>query len=294
MMMTMPPRYYIMGAMVLTWIPFMLTNQANLAPQLANEERPEACTDFVCTAQRAAINGTVILMTVNHGYTDFALNWLAVSARPLNLSNLVIVALDRRAFAALSPHARVVLNDSAAANAASYGTREFGKVVTSRPDFVLELLRAWLTVLYVDVDALLLRAPWPHFAEGVDMCLSVDGYRQRLDITNSNYCSGFFLVRPTPASFATMIDWKQRLQRKPQSTNQDSFNAAIKACRPKTQALPLHLFRPGWHLPASTAVGDAVMLHNNFIIGHDKKRARFIKHRLWACTAPECGALAAR
>ena len=81
-----------------------------------------------------------------------------------------------------------------------------------------------------------------------------------------------------------MVDWETKLQDKPQ-VNQPIFNAILhKHSIVKPFALSRNTFPSGLVFDskyAQSKLDEAVVVHNNFIQGHDAKKYRFVKHNLW-------------
>mmetsp|Transcript_8796 Transcript_8796/g.18420 ORF Transcript_8796/g.18420 Transcript_8796/m.18420 type:complete len:434 (+) Transcript_8796:149-1450(+) len=110
------------------------------------------------------------------------------------------------------------------------------------------------------------------------------------------YCTGFFAINPTPASVVFFSQWEKELQAYPR-LNQPVFNDAIRVpligdATIRHAPLKLHDFPSGrlffetWEKEidpdfASLKKSNVVVVHNNYIIGHDAKKKRFLDRGLW-------------
>ncbi len=110
------------------------------------------------------------------------------------------------------------------------------------------------------------------------------------------YCTGFFAINPTPASLVFFSHWEKELQAYPR-LNQPVFNDVIRAplvgdSTIRHAPLELHNFPSGrlffetWDTEIDPNVvswkkTNVVVVHNNYIIGHDAKKKRFQDRGFW-------------
>lgn len=110
------------------------------------------------------------------------------------------------------------------------------------------------------------------------------------------YCTGFFAINPTPASVVFFSHWEKELQAYPR-LNQPVFNDVIRVpligdATIRHAPLELHDFPSGrlffetWEREMDPDVAllkksNVVVVHNNYIIGHDAKKTRFLDRGLW-------------
>ena len=169
-------------------------------------------------------------------------------------------------------------------SAHNYETKAYQKMVSGRATHILQKLQAGFNVIYCDVDSVWRSSPLPYIepADKVDMILQVD-------INNYfghplYYCTGFMAIVSNNATAAFIKDWQKSLET-PQ-LNQPIFNDILyKRSVVRHQGLPKPEFPSGGdffsrhYTPEMLA--KAVVVHNNYIIGHDPKKKRFVNHQLW-------------
>jgi len=169
-----------------------------------------------------------------------------------------------------------------------------------------------IIIVYSDVDAVWVQNPFPYLrAElfGSDTSNdnnSIDMNKQRqpnydilaaVDDHNYHnvrdyYCTGFLAITPSYASISFLIDWEKELQSNHQ-LNQPIFNSLLRSSTPmirhgglgEIEFAPGRLYFDEWVKEGGSSErqkkSGTVVVHNNYIIGHDAKRIRFEQHGLW-------------
>jgi hypothetical protein len=252
----------------------------------------------------------VVLLSVNDGYFDFFLNWLKFYEKlDLNL-NIVVIAEDERVRSRLLRLLAQKSNDKPLfkldwgnlkgkkKKALEYDTEQYKELVSLRPTYILQKLREGYNVIYSDVDTVWRSSPLPflpggRYASGklakVDLAILVDD-DEHIGLS-PYYCTGFMAVRPNKRTIRFMSDWEARLLQEPQ-LNQPVFNKVLHDRKTNVvhQPLPKDKFPSGFqYFNKYTArqIESAVVVHNNYIEGHDAKKERFIEFHLWLLDEPD-------
>lgn len=223
-----------------------------------------------------------ILLTVNGGFYDFFQNWWAHYKR-LNMTNtVVVVAEDDAVYAKLQSNSNLTVERSQLTDAGpqTYETPGYNRMVSTRAQHILRHLRAGEDVLYTDVDTVWRSDPTPHLGVAYDLTLQLDAPKY--------YCTGFMAVRSNPRTIGLFERWDEALLQKAQ-LNQPVCNKILQSTEGLRHAeLDKMLFPNGGeyfqHFDAKSK--DAVVVvHNNYIIGHEAKKKRFQKAGLWKVVA---------
>jgi hypothetical protein len=151
------------------------------------------------------------------------------------------------------------------------------RLVSKRPSYILSLLRAGNHVLYADIDSVWKSSPLSYWDDSTDMMYGIDQAGKDKSV---NYCTGLILAAPNNRTIAFFERWEV-LQQDGTQRNQHIFNELLSSMLLKTTVLPVNKFPSGFHYFQGDQRKNAVVVHNNFIIGHDAKVARFKSHGLW-------------
>ncbi len=245
-------------------------------------------TAFHQILQRHASNNTIILMSVDYGYIDLAINFYFTSLQKLNLENYLFVGSDLRACAVLrnvGVSCFDYIQDRDGGSSSVYFSKAFKRKTHLKTKIVLEALKQGLQVLMVDVDIAFFKDPFQHMeCADCDIQIQSDG---------SEGNSGFYLVRPTESSIRLHQQaWEQGLQ-KPQISNQKAIDRKMermisrKEIRVKTLSKARFpngkvFFEDGKRV----FIGDnpcdqCVIVHNNWIVDGEAKVYRFKEYGLW-------------
>ncbi|XP_022084717.1 UDP-D-xylose:L-fucose alpha-1,3-D-xylosyltransferase 1-like [Acanthaster planci] len=247
-----------------------------------------------CTAaelQRRA--STVVLTTTNNAFLDMTENWLASIRRTRACPNITVVAEDQQAYRFLSRKAVVGLHIQQTGSGLStakklvFNTKEYKKFVNKRQRYILRFLEQGWEVLFSDVDTFWLRDPFPFLQGNFDMALEVDEYRQK-GKKGSFYCAGFVYFRPTERTLRFVREWIRFMEAdeklRPDQVVMNLLIAEKKVPRLKLQVLNSDRFPNGKLFFNETWRRDKrgiVVVHNNWIIGHDPKVERFRNNSMW-------------
>lgn len=104
------------------------------------------------------------------------------------------------------------------------------------------------------------------------------------------YCTGFIVTAQTQLAMRFLSSWESELQSN-QQLNQPIFNTLLKHSRVRHGGLDDMKFPPGrLYFDEWTSEGgdsarqkkkDAIVVHNNYIVGHGAKKRRFEEQGLW-------------
>ncbi len=245
-------------------------------------------TAFHQTLHQHASDNMIILLSVDYGYIDLALNFYFTSLQKLNLGNYLFVGSDLRACAILKSFnisCFDYIHDRDGGSSSAYNSKAFKRKTHLKTKIVLEALKQGLKVLMVDVDIAFFKNPFQHME-----CASCDVQIQS-DVIEGN--SGFYLVQPTQATIRLHREaWEQGLQ-KPQISNQKALDRKMEQMMRRKEISVKTLsnaqfpngkvfFEDGKRM----FVGDnpcdkCVIVHNNWIVDGEAKVYRFKEYGLW-------------
>ncbi|XP_038044160.1 UDP-D-xylose:L-fucose alpha-1,3-D-xylosyltransferase 1-like [Patiria miniata] len=248
-----------------------------------------ACTE----ADISRRSGTVVLTTTNTAFLDMTENWLASIRRTKTCPNITVVAEDQKAYQYLSNrklagvHVLQTQSGLASTNKLVFNTNEYKKFVNKRQRYILKFLEGGWEVLFTDVDTFWLRDPFPFLRGNFDLAMEQDNYR-KVKPNDRNYCAGFVYFRPTERTLKFVREWiRYMAEDKKLKPDQVVMNHLIRTKKvPRLQVRVLNwdrfpngklFFNETWRRERS----DFVVVHNNWIVGHDTKVERFRNLNMW-------------
>eukprot|EP00584_Thalassiosira_punctigera_P021944 CAMPEP_0172548288 /NCGR_PEP_ID=MMETSP1067-20121228/17618_1 /TAXON_ID=265564 ORGANISM="Thalassiosira punctigera, Strain Tpunct2005C2" /NCGR_SAMPLE_ID=MMETSP1067 /ASSEMBLY_ACC=CAM_ASM_000444 /LENGTH=403 /DNA_ID=CAMNT_0013335489 /DNA_START=73 /DNA_END=1281 /DNA_ORIENTATION=+ len=161
-----------------------------------------------------------------------------------------------------------------------------------------------LVVVYSDVDTVWLKDPFPQIHAELYGTNLNDTQHPNYDIlaavddhdyygVDNVYCTGYLVIAQTPASFAFLSYWERELLSSPQ-LNQPIFNTLLRSEElpyirhgglGEIEFPPGRLYFDEWVKEGGELERlkkeKTLVVHNNYIIGHDAKIQRFQEHGLW-------------
>ena len=224
-------------------------------------------------------NHWIVLLTVNFGFFDMFQNWLWYFQRHNLNVPVIVIAEDDKIFHTLTSVYRDTLtivrgHKTNTDRAANYGTASYKKLVNERPTHILRYLEIGNNVLYCDTDSIWLDDPFPYLVGDFDIWAQMD---------EAEFCTGFLAIQSNTRTLQFTHDWKLYLSQRSTIMDQEGFNAVNKSGM-RIQKLDNALF-PSGHLYFSkfseARRSKTVVVHNNYIKGHDNKVQRFKKFGLW-------------
>ena len=159
-----------------------------------------------------------------------------------------------------------------------------------------------IIIVYSDVDTVWLKDPLPYIQAAMmigdesapyDLLAAVDD--RDYWCVEDYYCTGFLVIAQSSASISFLSHWEKELIYAPQ-LNQPVFNTVLRSPGlPKirhgglgeVEFPPGRLYFDQWSKEGGGGElgrrkkAKTVVVHNNYIIGHDAKRKRFEEHGLW-------------
>ncbi|XP_028755371.1 UDP-D-xylose:L-fucose alpha-1,3-D-xylosyltransferase MGP4 [Neltuma alba] len=255
-----------------------------------------------------AKNGTVIVCIVSQPYLAFLNNWLISIARQNRQDMVLVIAEDYATLYKVNErwpgHAVLIppVLDGEAAH--KFGSQGFFNFTARRPRHLLQILELGYNVMYNDVDMVWLADPFPYL-EGSHDVYFTDDMTTIKPLNHSHdlpppgkkgrpyICSCMIFLRTTDGAKLVMKKWIEELQLQPwsktkKSNDQPAFNWALMKAAKEVDLylLPQPAFPTGGlYFKNKTWVketkGKHVIIHNNYIIGFEKKTKRFRDYGLW-------------
>ena len=254
----------------------------------------------------------IILVTVNTGYLDFFRNWLHYY-RKLGLGMYLVIAEDKAAFQTLyddpdmnlkgrvlyagdDERVRGVGKEASLESAFNFRTAGFSAIVNRRPTYLQIILQLGYDVLYTDVDTIWLQDPLPFLSNATIQLYTQADPSNEHEAQEGMACSGFVLMRCTRFVIDFVTQWRLALEDSGDFarvvTNQQTFDSLIQDILLGTNILVENLrflefdlfpngalfFDKEWR---EKQARRPVIIHNNWIIGHDEKVVRFRELGLW-------------
>ena len=226
----------------------------------------------------------IILMTVNTGFIDFFQNWFWYFQRHQLTVPVIVIAEDEVCFKKLrelidNNRYSVTIESNGSnntENAIDFGGKEFNKLVGERPAHILRKLEQGYNVLYSDTDSVWLRNPFPHLVGDFDIWAQMD--------SDVQHCTGFLAIKCNNRTLTFIEKWKSHMVELSKTTNDQIGFQQIDKSKVRIKGLNTDLFPAGFQYfkePNITKYANTVVVHNNFIVGHDRKKERFIKFNIW-------------
>ncbi|KAL4233790.1 hypothetical protein ACF0H5_008468 [Mactra antiquata] len=221
-----------------------------------------------------------ILVTVNDGYFDFFQNWLWYYMK-LNINTpITVVAEDDIVFTKTKQVCEictVLRSNLNISDAVNYGQVSFRMMVSTRPMNILNLLKSGKNIIYSDLDIVWINDPRPYFDTLADINILRD--------SQGNLCTGFMAIISNNRTMKAMEEWHSRLDGK-LLRNQRMFNIVVKSddVSVNYKILNTTLFPSGrdyFGKHTQEQRSKAIIVHNNWIVGHDNKKERFREFDLW-------------
>ena len=230
----------------------------------------------------------IVLVTVNTGYLDFFQNWFRYFRNLKLIVPVIVIAEDNKCFEKLqqlfsNTSYSLTIERSSSDNTesvANFDSAHFNKLVGERPTHILKYLQLGKNVLYSDTDSVWLRNPFPHFVGEFDIWAQLD---------NVYHCTGFLAIKTNQRTLQFIREWKTYILEKRNSINDQIGFLEMDKSRVCIQGLNTNFFPAGYQYFDETnytgypnaKYANAVVVHNNYIVGHDKKIERFQKFNLW-------------
>ncbi|KAG4999669.1 hypothetical protein AAZX31_08G085900 [Glycine max] len=256
-----------------------------------------------------AKNGSsVIVCIVSQPYLPFLNNWLISISMQKRQDMVLVIAEDYASLDRVNllwPGHAVLIPPVLDAEAAhKFGSQGFFNFTARRPSHLLKILELGYSVMYNDVDMVWLADPFPYLQGNHDVYFTDD--MTAIKPLNHSHdlpppgkkgrpyiCSCMIFLRPTNGAKLILRKWIEELQIQPwsktvKSNDQPAFNWALmkNAKEVDLYLLPQAAFPTGGLYFKNKAwvketKGMHVIIHNNYIVGFEKKIKRFRDYGLW-------------
>lgn len=251
---------------------------------------------------------TVIVCIVSEPYLSFLNNWLISIVRQKHHEKVLVIAEDYKTLFVVNGkwpgHAVLVPPVIDTQVAHKFGSQGFFNFTARRPQHLLNILELGYNVMYNDVDMVWLADPFPYLKGNHDVYF-MDDMTPIKPLNHPNVlpppgkkgrtyiCSCMIYMHPTPGAKLLMNKWIEELKDQPWSrakkaNDQPAFNWALNktAGQVDMYLLPQAAFPTGGlYFKNKTWVketkGKHVIIHNNYIVGFEKKIKRFHDYGLW-------------
>jgi len=250
----------------------------------------------------------VVLLLVTRGYADMLTNFLC-SARALHIRHFLILTYDAEIIALaeqfnVSYYTPVSIADEDVNSPkdADFGTIRYQELIFSRTELTFELLLSGYQPIIADVDAVWLSDPLkylPWITPGTDDTTMYD-----IAITDDNgeVCGCFVALR---ASDGAIRFWERVYLEHKALVQAVTTSGNIRALEDSEQKILTRLIYKNeygkalyaWRLPDDVfpsgyayfnvqahllSTKRPAVVHNNFIVGRNLKRARFQRYGMWS------------
>ena len=240
-----------------------------------------------------------ILSSTNAAYLDFCDNWLESLKRCGIIDHITIFAEDDASFYHLSNRTDIGLQvmrpskSKVSSGFLEFGTDEYIKMINRRPRYIRTFLEQGFDVLFSDLDVVWLENPLAYLPDGHDMHVVEDMHKEYVFLVEPEWLEinmGFAYFSATNATREVVAKWDRMLSESPKTPDQDLLNAILDKKyvrdRLKIHVLDFRRFPNGWQYfnddwRAKHSEVQPVVVHNDYLHGHDPKVARFKRTGLW-------------
>jgi hypothetical protein len=252
----------------------------------------------------------IVVLIATCPYLDFLDNAIH-SIMNVGVTNFVVVPMDQSTYKVATemypghvvqvpyhfPGAGLALSKAVEVN-----SEEFKQLSSSRALILLAFLKLNYTVFYCDIDVYWRHNPLDFFEESawntteIDTSSSDKTKTSPFDlvamvdskpIQDGRICSGYLYLKPTPNSLYLLEKWNQEMQTGQHKNDQYAiywaYNKTFDRVRVKLYPAKNGYFPSGkgYVLMPQAKKDNVLLVHNNWIMGHSRKLARFQKWNLW-------------
>ena len=173
-----------------------------------------------------------------------------------------------------------------------YQNPGFNLLTNRRSWYLLKLLDLYENIIYTDIDTIWLGDPRKYLKGNLDIWVQIAGVidgAPYLDGFIPFICTGFIVLHSSEKTKKLMLEWNHET-RKNQAVMQDQnvFQKVVFHHSIDFGVLPMKHFPCGrdyFELMSEESRKEVVLIHNNFIVGRDKKIQRFKEFSLWNTTS---------
>ena len=221
-----------------------------------------------------------IMLSVNNGYKDFFLNWLAAYRKADLDYPIIVIAEDHDLVKYMDKYKtnkmRIIESELPHINnTVIFGSKQFNELSVRRHTYILKELEDGSDIVFSDTDTVWLKNPVPYFTGNYDIWMQLDkeGY----------FCPGLMAIKSSETTISFFKNLTHGLSLTSQA-DQPYINNIIGNSDVRVAALPVYEFPSGrqyFGQFSSVNRSKAVVVHNNWIKGHEAKFSRFLKFNLW-------------
>jgi hypothetical protein len=261
---------------------------------------------------------TILLISANMAYADMAYNFLCRLAKISKCFKYVVVAQDASFYSFLQSHGIPSISGSlihpvSAEDAKNFRTAEFNAISIAKIVAARMVLESGYNVLFSDVDIAWKKSPVPFLPTDVDLAIQSNTGENVFSLEHEPN-TGFYFLRSNDRSIALLNETIKRGREDPMIDDQTHFANALRDWRVSKKAMFLmegmtapwayHGNRPllfrllhpyrfqtgqvamAWYAhkvepPLDSKEQDIIIVHANWMVGHDSK-VQFLKsHDLW-------------
>ena len=170
-----------------------------------------------------------------------------------------------------------------------YNNVGFNLLTSRRPFYLLELMQMYSKIIYTDVDVIWKKDPRPYFKGDFHFWAQIAGV-----ISGQPYfegfipfiCTGFLALKSSDLMKSVLRTWHETVSKDPQQNqDQNVFQNIVFDAEANFGVLSMNYFpcgRPYFEIMSEETRKDAVIIHNNYVIGKQNKVDRFKQHNLWS------------
>ena len=232
-----------------------------------------------------------VLTYTNEGFLDFMDNWLT-SVEYLGIRDrFTIVSRDNVSYEHIvrkwkdALNLKVINGTPAPSKSLLYTHKDYHKFVGYKPELILKFLETGLDVLFTDLDMVWMQDPRPYLPEGYDLHIMHDKLAENGRIY---LCTGFMFWTSNSKTLEFVQAWTKAMEtaEHDQMAFTQLFNKSkigrglrINILDHKRFVSGNYYFNETWRETNERI--EPVVIHNNYAVGHDKKKNRFQKAGLW-------------
>lgn len=164
---------------------------------------------------------------------------------------------------------------------ADYGSQSFTKMMRKKVEVILDAMETEKELLWVDSDIVFLE----NCLEDVRIRGSLSELCFQPSIHQGSFCAGFYYIKSSPRTKWFLKEVIDAMDTKPDVDDEYMINTMYWQCGIQATTLPYWQYPVGPVYfetnPVFRLNEDAYIVHNNYIIGNEKKIERFKKFNLW-------------
>jgi hypothetical protein len=247
--------------------------------------------DFSSLVKRiASQDGKLILTSTSHAYLDITLNFMHNLDHFALAQHVLIICEDLAVYDELALYrwgGQVVLSNYGTlvekGAPVKYGEKGYGNLTRTRPTYIKQVLLENVSAIWSDQDVFYVRNIFDVVRE-LEKDFDLIGITENREM---GLCSGMEWFRASSNMISLLKYWEKRMQGKRDGRNQKVFREVVQAFqnqgRARVHILDEHHACSGkiyWD-ERSCDSKQAILIHNNWILGHDYKVIRAKCSKMW-------------